>query len=271
MKQVLDHGFVELIDHMGTDESIAQAARVSYGNDTRRSSDDDRSLIRYLMRHDHTTPFEMCEIKLHVKLPVFVARQWVRHRTANVNEYSARYSVLEKEFYIPSNVARQSTVNHQGRGDAYSESQADRIRSLIDDHSDSAYALYERLNESGVAKELSRMVLPTNIYTRWYWKTDLHNLFRFIELRMDSHAQWEIQQYAKAILEIVARLWPIAFEAWNDYRWSAVKLSRMEADAIMQIINSGSNPRGLIEDDTWGQMSTRERNEFTSRWLIDDR
>jgi thymidylate synthase (FAD) len=208
---VLDHGFVRVVDYLGDDGAIVQAARVSYGKGTKTVSSD-RGLIRYLMRHRHTTPFEMCEIKLHVKLPIFVARQWIRHRTANVNEYSARYSILDHEFYVPADehLAPQSAANRQGRAGEIPAAEKAAMQGEIAELSDRAYALYERLlNEtqsgeavdearSGLARELARMVLPTNYYTQWYWKVDLHNLFHFLSLRADDHAQYEIRAYAEA-------------------------------------------------------------------------
>ena len=193
--KVLDHGFVRVIDYMGNDMSIVQAARVSYGEGTKKSRDD-KSLIYYLMRHWHSTPFEMCEVKLHVKLPVFVARQWIRHRTANVNEYSARYSILDNEFYIPKseNLASQSSSNNQGRGDVLEGEEATKVIQILKSDSLRSYKSYEKMlskeNKKGLARELARMNLPTNIYTQWYWKTDLHNLLNFIRLRNDLHAQY---------------------------------------------------------------------------------
>ena len=204
-KPVLDHGFVRVIDYMGDDAAICQAARVSYGKGT-KSVQNDAGLIRYLMRHWHSTPFEMCEIKLHVKLPVFVARQWIRHRTANVNEYSARYSILDREFYIPEpdSLAAQSVVNNQGRGQVLQGAEAARVLEILKSDSDRAYDNYEAMisdeGQDGLARELARMNLPANIYTQWYWKVDLHNLFHFLRLRADSHAQYEIRVYAEAIV-----------------------------------------------------------------------
>ena len=200
-KPVLDHGFVRVIDYMGDDAAICQAARVSYGKGT-KSVQNDAGLIRYLMRHWHSTPFEMCEIKLHVKLPVFVARQWIRHRTANVNEYSARYSILDREFYIPEpdSLAAQSVVNNQGRGQVLQGAEAARVLEILKSDSNRAYDNYEAMisdeGQDGLARELARMNLPANIYTQWYWKVDLHNLFHFLRLRADSHAQYEISVYA---------------------------------------------------------------------------
>lgn len=232
---VLDHGFVRVVDYMGDDSAIVQAARVSYGAGT-KTARDDGGLIRYLMRHAHSTPFEMCEVKLHVKLPVFVARQWIRHRTANVNEYSARYSVLEREFYIPApeHLAAQSSINHQGRGEALSGEEAARVLAMLREDAATAYDHYEEMlsqagpdgtPQQGLARELARMNLPANIYTQWYWKTDLHNLFHFLRLRADAHAQYEIRAYAETIMALVKDWVPLAFAAFEDHALGAVTLS----------------------------------------------
>jgi len=235
---VLDHGFVRVVDYMGDDAAIVQSARVSYGRGT-RAANEDRGLIRYLMRHRHSTPFEMCEIKYHVKLPIFVARQWIRHRTANVNEYSARYSIMDREFYIPApeNLAAQSAMNRQGRGDILEGAEAARVLDLLREDATRNYDHYvEMLNEdeqgnpadperSGLARELARMNLTLNAYTQWYWKTDLHNLFHFLSLRADSHAQYEIRVYAEAMLKTVEAWVPAAYAAFRDYRLGAVTLS----------------------------------------------
>lgn len=227
---VLDHGFIRVIDYMGDDSAIVQAARVSYGAGTKHVQNDE-GLIRYLMRHWHSTPFEMCEIKLHVKLPVFVARQWIRHRTANVNEYSARYSILDREFYIPepAQLAAQSTVNNQGRGEVLSGPEAARVLETLKRDAATAYDHYEEMlsqdGQQGLARELARMNLPMNIYTQWYWKTDLHNLFHFLRLRADAHAQYEIRVYAEAIAACVRDWVPLAFAAFEDYRMGGVTLS----------------------------------------------
>ena len=227
---VLDHGFVRVIDYMGDDAAICQAARVSYGRGTKSVSNDE-GLIRYLMRHWHSTPFEMCEIKLHVKLPVFVARQWIRHRTANVNEYSARYSILDREFYIPAPdvLSAQSTTNNQGRGATLEGEEADRVLRILREDAMRSYDHYEEMisqdGQQGLARELARMNLPANIYTQWYWKTDLHNLLHFLRLRADSHAQYEIRVYADAIGAIVADWVPAAWRAFEDYRMGGATLS----------------------------------------------
>ncbi len=235
---VLDHGFMRVIDYMGDDGAIVQAARVSYGRGTRKVSDD-RGLINYLMRMRHTSPFEMCELKLHVKLPIVVARQWIRHRTANVNEYSARYSVMQDEFYLPAaeQLAVQSTGNRQGRGAVLEGAEAEQVRRTLARNAESAYERYLGLlnldeagepiepGRDGLARELARMVLPLNTYTEWYWKTDLHNLLHFISLRADPHAQYEIRAYADVILNIVRRWVPLTHAAFVDYRLEGRALS----------------------------------------------
>ncbi|MCY4096706.1 MAG: FAD-dependent thymidylate synthase [Rhodospirillales bacterium] len=235
---VLDHGFIRVVDYMGDDAAVVQAARVSYGARTRRVRED-RGLIRYLMRHRHTTPFEMCSIKFHVKLPIFVARQWIRHRTASVNEYSARYSVLDREFYLPApeDLAVQSKSNAQGREESVSPDVADEIRRLLEQDARQAYSRYEwLLNEQpdgspvdpdrpGLARELARINLPLSTYTQWYWKVNLHNLLHFLLLRADPHAQTEIRVYAEAMLGIVRRWVPVVAEAFEDYRLGAAELS----------------------------------------------
>ena len=238
---VLDHGFVRVIDYMGDDAAICQAARVSYGKGT-KSVQNDEGLIRYLMRHWHSTPFEMCEIKLHVKLPVFVARQWIRHRTANVNEYSARYSILDREFYIPApeHVAAQSVVNNQGRGDILTGDEAARVLEILKADSARAYDNYESMisqdGQQGLARELARMNLPANIYTQWYWKVDLHNLLHFLRLRADAHAQYEIRVYAEEMCKIVADWVPAAYRAFEDYRMGGATLSSGALDCVRRMI-----------------------------------
>ena len=235
---VLDQGFVRVVDYMGDDGAVVQAARVSYGRGTRKVSED-KGLIHYLMRHRHSTPFEMCEIKFHVKLPIFVARQWIRHRTANVNEYSARYSILDNEFYIPApaQLAAQSASNRQGRGDVLEGEEAARVLDMMRADSRRQYDHYaDMLNESeegeavdpgkrGLARELARMSLTLNFYTQWYWKIDLHNLMHFLSLRADPHAQYEIRVYADAMLEVMKRWVPLCHEAFVQHRLHAVTLS----------------------------------------------
>jgi len=238
---VLDHGFVRAVDYMGDDEAIVQAARVSYGRGTRAARSDE-GLIRYLMRHWHSTPFEMCEIKLHVKLPIFIARQWIRHRTANVNEYSARYSILDKEYYIPAatTLAAQSDTNRQGRGDVLQGDEAQRVLDLLRGDAEQTYAHYEEMlsddGKAGLSRELARMNLTLNTYTQWYWKTDLHNLFHFLRLRADAHAQYEIRVYADAICDLTKAWVPMAYGAFEDYRLGAVTLSGPAMEAVRRMI-----------------------------------
>ena len=251
---VLDHGFVRVIDYMGDDSAIVQSARVSYGKGTKKISND-QGLIKYLMRHRHSTPFEMCEIKFHIKLPIFIARQWIRHRTANVNEYSARYSILDKEFYIPSieNIASQSIINNQGRGEVLSSEEASNVISILKADAEQTYANYESLlnesseggvldeNKSGIARELARMNLTLNTYTQWYWKIDLNNLLHFLALRADDHAQYEIKVYADAMLDIVKKWVPITYSAFDDYRVGGTELSAKEVNFLRKLFK-GEKP-----------------------------
>ncbi len=264
--EVLDHGFVRVIDYMGDDAAIVQAARVSYGAGTKHVQNDE-GLIRYLMRHWHSTPFEMCEIKLHVKLPVFVARQWIRHRTANVNEYSARYSVLDREFYIPApdQLAAQSVINNQGRGAVLEGAEAARVLEVLKRDANTAYDHYEEMlsqaqpdgtPQQGLARELARMNLPANIYTQWYWKVDLHNLFHFLRLRADPHAQYEIRVYAEAICRVVADWVPLAFAAFEDYRMGGTTLSSKAIDCLKRMLKGE-----VVTQETSG-MSKGEWREF---------
>jgi thymidylate synthase (FAD) len=258
---VLDHGFVRVIDYMGDDAAICQAARVSYGKGT-KSVQNDEGLIRYLMRHWHSTPFEMCEIKLHVKLPVFVARQWIRHRTANVNEYSARYSILDREFYIPApeQLAAQSVINNQGRGETLSAEEAARVLEYLKGDAARCYDHYEEMigheGQQGLARELARMNLPANIYTQWYWKVDLHNLFHFLRLRADAHAQYEIRVYAEEICRLVADWVPAAYGAFEDYRMGGATLSGKALDCVRRMLKGEQ-----VTQETSG-MSKGEWREF---------
>ena len=258
---VLDHGFVRVVDYMGDDAAICQAARVSYGKGT-KSVQNDEGLIRYLMRHWHSTPFEMCEVKLHVKLPVFVARQWIRHRTANVNEYSARYSILDREFYIPApeHIAAQSSVNNQGRGEALTGEEAARVLDILKSDSTRSYDNYQSMisddGQKGLARELARMNLPANIYTQWYWKVDLHNLLHFLRLRADAHAQYEIRVYADAICSIVADWVPFAYAAFEDYRLGGATLSGTALDCVRRMLKGEA-----VTQETSG-MSKGEWREF---------
>ncbi len=264
---VLDHGFVRVVDYMGNDEAIVQAARVSYGRGTKRVQED-RGLINYLLRHWHTTPFEMAEIKFHVKLPIFVARQWIRHRTANVNEYSARYSVLDREFYIPEpeHLAAQSASNRQGRGDVLQGDEAAEVLAMLRRDSEQVYDDYalmlndgsegnQRDDRVGLARELARMNLSLNYYTQWYWKTDLHNLMGFLRLRADAHAQYEIRAYADVMMDVMAAWVPLAHAAFLEYRLGAVQLSATGVKAVRRMIagekvsqeNSGLTKREWTE------------------------
>ena len=275
---ILDHGFIRVIDYMGDDSSIVQAARVSYGKGTKKVSTDS-GLIKYLMRHWHSTPFEMCEIKYHIKLPIFIARQWIRHRTANVNEYSARYSILDKEFYLPSkeNLAAQSKNNRQGRGEVLSGDQANEVLNLLKNDAERTYDNYETmLNErydgsvidekkSGLARELARMNLTLNTYTQWYWKTDLLNLMNFLRLRADSHAQFEIRAYADVMLDTLKKWVPITYEAFMDYRVGGTEVSSKGKTLIQKLIR-GDNIS--IEDSG---LSKREWNELMEAFDIKDK
>ena len=260
---VLDHGFVRVIDYMGDDAAVVQAARVSYGAGTKHVSNDE-GLIRYLMRHWHSTPFEMCELKLHVKLPVFVARQWIRHRTANVNEYSARYSILDREFYIPAPevLAAQSTVNNQGRGATLEGEEAARVLDILKADAARCYDHYEQMisdeGQQGLARELARMNLPANVYTQWYWKTDLHNLLHFLRLRADAHAQYEIRVYAETIGDLVADWVPLSWKAFQDYRMGGATLSATALDCIRRMLKGEE-----VTQESSG-MSKGEWREFRS-------
>ena len=266
---VLDHGFVRLVDYMGDDAAIVQAARVSYGRGTRQTSED-RALIRYLMRNWHSTPFEMCEIKFHVKLPIFVARQWIRHRTASVNEYSARYSILDREFYIPAadKLAAQSSANRQGRGALLPDEEAEEVMRLLREDADRGYERYQwLLNEdgdgnvvdperTGLSRELARIGLGLNTYTQWYWKVDLHNLMRFLRLRTDPHAQYEVRAFADVILAIVAKWVPWTHEAFLEYQLEAVSLSATALRAVKRALS------GEIVTFETSELTLREWNEL---------
>lgn len=271
--KVLDHGFIRVIDYMGNDSSIVQAARVSYGAGTKKLNED-RGLIRYLLRHKHTTPFEMCEIKFHIKLPIFIARQWIRHRTANVNEYSARYSILGKDFYLPEldQMAPQSSKNHQGRSqEALPTEVAKHFQEIIRQDSENCYKHYELMlnqDSSGniidesapnLARELARMNLTTNFYTEWYWKIDLHNLLHFLHLRADSHAQYEIQEYAKAMLDVVKKWVPFTYEAFEEYVVKSAHLSKTQLEIVKSMI-SGKK----ISQEESG-LTKREWQELTEK------
>ena len=260
----LNAGFVRLIDYMGGDESIVQAARVSYGKGT-KTVNEDRGLIRYLMRHMHTTPFEMVELKFHVKLPIFVARQWIRHRTANVNEYSGRYSVMKDEFYIPEHHAIhfQSLRNKQGRKeeDVPAELQA-KVLDILTASQQQMYTEYEQMLESDIARELARINLPLSLYTEWYWKIDLHNLFHFLRLRIDPHAQYEIRVYGEAMAEITKRVAPMAWEAFEDYVLKCEKFSRLEMNVVAEYLETSSITKEYLESKGFGK---READEFLEK------
>ena len=275
---ILDHGFIRVVDYMGDDTSVVQSARVSYGKGTKKVSTDS-GLIKYLMRHWHSTPFEMCEIKYHVKLPIFIARQWIRHRTANVNEYSARYSILDKEFYLPAveNLAAQSQSNRQGRGDVLSGDQAKKVLDLLKKDAEQTYDNYETmLNERydgsvidkkqvGLARELARMNLTLNTYTQWYWKTDLLNLMNFLRLRADHHAQYEIRAYADVMLDTLKRWVPTTYEAFMDYRVGGTEVSS-KGKIIIQKLISGEN----VDPEQSG-LSKREWNELMLAFDLKDK
>jgi thymidylate synthase (FAD) len=266
---VLDHGFIRVIDYMGDDAAVVQAARVSYGRGTRKVSED-AGLIRYLMRHRHSTPFEMCEIKLHVKLPVFVARQWIRHRTANVNEYSARYSILDREFYVPApeHLAAQSSMNRQGRGDVLEGREAEEVLAWLREDATRTHDRYRQmLNEDeagnpldpdrvGLARELARMNLTLSTYTQWYWKTDLHNLLGFLALRADAHAQYEIRAYAQALFPVMAAWVPLTWAAFHDFRLTAQTFSGPMLAVLRRLLAGES----VAQDDSG--LSKREWREF---------
>lgn len=276
--RVLDHGFIRVVDYMGDDDAIVQSARVSYGKGTKQVNQD-QGLINYLMRHRHTTPFEMAEIKFHIKLPIFIARQWIRHRTANVNEYSARYSILDKEFYIPTpeQMALQSSSNRQGRDQTLSGEQSQKVLAILKEDAMRCYGHYEDMlnlqasendtevnpfgfNEGeGLARELARMNLPVNFYTQWYWKIDLHNLFHFLSLRADSHAQYEIRAYAEIMLDIVKKWVPYCYQAFQDYRLDAMFFSGKEKEALRQLLDSSKL------DKVSHKLSPREWREFQEK------
>ena len=254
---VLDHGFVRVIDYLGDQNAIVQAARVSYGTGT-KSVSSDRSLIRYLLRHHHNTPVEMAELKLHCKLPIFIARQWLRTRTASTNEYSGRYSIMSNEFYLPplEQVSFQSETNNQGRGEMIPAETAQAVLDLIKNTSEVCYQRYEHFVEDGLSRELARIGLTLNSYTEFYWKIDLHNLLHFLHLRMDTHAQWEIRVYAQQIFEFL-KLWvPDVVEAFTDYTLEARTLSKQEIALLKRAF------QGEILDQSTSGLSKREWTEF---------
>jgi len=271
---VLDHGFIRVIDYMGDDAAVVQAARVSYGAGTKKIRED-AGLINYLMRHRHTSPFEMCELKIHVKMPIFVARQWIRHRVANLNEVSGRYSVLDNEFYMPdtANLAAQARTNRQGRGDVLTETEAARVLDILRDDATRSYTHYEEmLNEidgqivdperQGLARELARMNLPVSLYTQLYWKIDLHNLLHFLNLRAAPHAQYEIRMYADALLDVVKQWVPLTFAAFTDYRMGAYELSAKGLAVVQRLLRGEQVERessGMSPGEWRELMETLER------------
>ncbi len=257
----LDKGFVRLVDSMGGDDAIVQAARVSYGQGTSKVSQD-RGLIRYLMRHRHTTPFEMVEFKFHCKMPIFVARQWVRHRTANINEYSLRYSEARDEFYFPDpeHIQFQSALNKQGRSGEVPLELKQKVLDYFKKISKRSFTMYQELNEAGIARELARSLLPVNIYTEWYWKNDLHNLLHFIGLRSDSHAQYEIRVYSDAMAVSVKAVAPFAWEAYQDYVVHGMRFSRIEQNLLEKQLP----PRvvdDILEDVAYQITATMHKNK----------
>jgi len=258
--KVLNHGFVRLVDYMGGDESIVQAARVSYGKGTKTVSED-RTLIRYLMRHQHTTPFEMVEFKFHIKLPIFVARQWIRHRTANVNEYSGRYSIMPEEFYVPeeSVIKYQNSLNKQGRDNEEVPPEIrKRVLEILLQEQKSSFNGYQEMLEYNIARELARINLPLSLYTQWYWKIDLHNLFHFLKLRMDKHAQYEIRVYAEKMAEIVKVIVPMAYEAFEDYVLNSITFSKNELTLLKKYLPNSIDESELEKFD----FSKYEKAEF---------
>ncbi len=264
--RVLDHGYIYLVDYMGNDEAIVQAARVSYGRGTKTVSSD-RGLIRTLRREMHTSPFEMAELKFHMKLPIFVARQVVRHRTASLNEYSGRYSILEDEFFVPdeTKISGPDPLNRQGRNTPLPPGAQVRAAEIFATTSRGCYAAYEELLQLGVARELARIILPLNIYTQWYWKIDLHNLFHFLRLRLDPAAQPEVIAYAQAMTQIVESAFPLAWEAFEDYTLRQVPLSRLEVE-VLQRLDLRLRPDQLwAYCDEVGLKSTRERAQFARK------
>jgi len=269
---VLAHGFVVLVDYMGNDAAVVQAARVSYGQGT-RSVRDDRGLIRYLMRHQHTTPFEMVEYKFLVRLPIYVARQWIRHRTSSTNEYSSRYSIVPDEYEVPAaeEVRHQSTRNRQGRGEPLPGDVVERFRSDLETGATQAYAAYTRALEAGVARETARLLLPVAFYTQWYWKINLHNLFHFLSLRLDPHAQEEIRLYAAEVAKLARVVCPVAFEAFEDFQVEGLTLGRQERTALRLLLEGKTAPEacaaaGLpLTREDGRPMTTGEGVEFLEK------
>jgi len=265
----LDKGFVRLVDVMGDDSSIVQAARVSYGKGT-KSFSEDRGLIRYLMRHSHTSPFEMVELKFHVKLPIFVARQWIRHRTANVNEYSGRYSEMRDEFYLPdaNQIRSQSSDNKQGRSEnELAQDVINQILQKMQNLQKASYSDYIYYLENNLARELARINLPLSTYTEWYWKIDLHNLFHFLKLRMDTHAQYEIRAYADIIAEIIKQILPISYEAFEDYELNAIRFSKNELEVLADLIDKAKLTNIQASDYGFTKSEWKELEEKFNKFI----
>ena len=245
--QVLDKGFVRLVDYYGSDSRIVQSARVSYGEGTKTISQDG-ALIDYLLRHQHTSPFEQVVFTFHLKMPIFVARQWVRHRMARMNEVSGRYSIMKDEFYVPENscISKQSTNNKKGRGEVFEETQAEEFQAEFIEGQQKAYEVYKDMVEKGIAREIARINLPLALYTEFYWQMDLHNLFHFLKLRLDSHAQYEIRLYAEKILEIIKTVCPMAVNSFENTMEKAVSFNGEEMEALRKILSGEENP---IQDE----------------------
>lgn len=245
--QVLDKGFVRMVDYYGSDSRIVQAARVSYGEGTKTVSQDG-ALIDYLLRHQHTSPFEQVIFTFHLKMPIFVARQWVRHRMGRMNEVSGRYSIMKDEFYVPENscISKQSTNNKQGRGEVFEEQQAKEFQTEFIEGQQKAYEVYKGMVEKGIAREIARINLPLALYTEFYWQMDLHNLFHFLKLRLDSHAQYEIRLYAEKILEIIKTVCPMAVSSFENTMEKAVSFNGEEMEALRKVLNGEENP---IQDE----------------------
>ena len=270
--KIHSHGFVGLVDHMGSDAAIVEAARVSYQTGT-KATRTDRALIRYLMRHKHTSPMEMCEVKLHIRAPIFVLRQWIRHRTASVNEESGRYSEIREMFFSPalSDLAPQSLDNKQGREGEFSRHKQTAIRNVIEANNEYSFASYKALLGEDLARELARITLPLTAYSSLYWKIDLHNLLHFLTLRTDSHAQKEIRDYADAILDIIRPLFPYAVEAWEDYQQQAKTLSRMDIDLLAALIRRSNIKTQWVDmvEEARGEKALAEKFGMSGRELRD--
>lgn len=270
MVPVLDEGkgYIQLVDYLGDDDTIVNAARVSYGKGTKKKSDN-RTLLRYLLRHEHTAPFEMCEITLKIRAPIFVAREWLRHRTASVNELSGRYSEMPGDHYVPHKnaISGPDPNNKQGRGGPLAGEVKDLIQSDLLEDQEEAFRVYRNNLERGAAKEVARNNLPLAAYTEWYWKIDLHNLMHFLNLRMRENALYEIRMYANAIYLLVNAWVPTALEAFNDYRYAAARISRMEKQLLVDLLNDYGIEPGDSQMEAYG-LSKREMNEFRDKFNL---